>query len=226
MSTSPPPQPNTHTHQDHPPDQPPQYTPTESDSPTPTQAKNPHDERDEEEDDDRHDTAALLGSADGRTRGRERIAPLSMKAYDDEEEESGWVFAKRLLIETAPTLFLTVIGMVFTGELLERVSRWKALRATDELFFLIPIINNLKGNLEMNLSARLGTAAAMGGLRERRVRKGVVWGNVMLLQVQALVVSAVAALVAFGLGVVLGKREEMPLEMPQDSPPDVPANAT
>lgn len=129
--------------------------------------------------------------------------------------------------------------MIFTGELLERVSvsnaaknllyplltnhicqRWEALQTNDELFVLIPIINNLKGNLEMNLSARLGTAANMGTLRTRSTRQPLIKGNLLLLQVQALLVSAVAAALSFFLGIVAPSREKMPMEMPQDSPPD------
>lgn len=30
----------------------------------------------------------------------------------------------------------------------------------DELFILIPVLNNMKGNLEMNLSSRLSTAVS------------------------------------------------------------------
>ena len=34
----------------------------------------------------------------------------------------------------------------------------------DELFILIPVLNNMKGNLEMNLSSRLGTAVSYSRL--------------------------------------------------------------
>lgn len=73
----------------------------------------------------------------------------------------------------------------------------------DELIMLVPVILNLKGNLEMNLSARLGTAANMGELDKPEIRRAIVRGNLTLLQVQATVVSAVAACVAFGLGRVI-----------------------
>ncbi|KAG8927638.1 hypothetical protein FRC01_007145 [Tulasnella sp. 417] len=167
-------------------------------------------------------TDALLGerrSAGTRRRndrpGHRRRISINTESADVEN----WRFAKRLLIEAAPTLFLTVFGMVFTGELLERVSRWTALRTTDELFVLIPIINNLKGNLELNLSARLGTAANMGLLNSRESRQPLILGNLLLLQVQALLVSCAAAALSFFLGLVLPSREKMPMEMPQDSPP-------
>ena len=35
------------------------------------------------------------------------------------------------------------------------------MRKVDELIIIIPVILNLKGNLEMNLSARLGTAVCL-----------------------------------------------------------------
>ncbi len=35
------------------------------------------------------------------------------------------------------------------------------MRRIDELIIIIPVILNLKGNLEMNLSARLGTAVCV-----------------------------------------------------------------
>ena len=38
------------------------------------------------------------------------------------------------------------------------LQHWTAMRRIDELIIIIPVILNLKGNLEMNLSARLGTA--------------------------------------------------------------------
>ena len=73
----------------------------------------------------------------------------------------------------------------------------------DELIMIIPVILNLKGNLEMNLSARLGTAANVGELDKPPVRKKLILGNLSLLQVQATVVSFIAAVVAFALGRVM-----------------------
>lgn len=84
----------------------------------------------------------------------------------------------------------------------------------NELIMIIPVILNLKGNLEMNLSARLGTAANIGELDKPKVRRALIIGNLTLLQVQATVVSFVAALVSFGLGRV------MPTPEPQEPTTD------
>ncbi|KAL1681082.1 hypothetical protein EV122DRAFT_206681 [Schizophyllum commune] len=107
------------------------------------------------------------------------------------------------------------------------------MQRVDQLIMIIPVVLNLKGNLEMNLSARLGTAANTGLLDDevedvdernavedgRNVvslneeddggpeslaplpprppgpspRRQIITGNLALLQVQAAVVSCVAA---------------------------------
>ncbi|KAG8217120.1 hypothetical protein J3R82DRAFT_5155 [Butyriboletus roseoflavus] len=126
---------------------------------------------------------ALLG-AEGRTRGTERL------------DTSWWGQVGSLVLESAPTLLLTTVSLLFTGELLDHVSRWKAMRTIGELIMIVPVIMNLKGNLEMNLSARLGTAANMGELDDPKRRRKIIIGNMALLQVQATVVACVAASVA------------------------------
>jgi solute carrier family 41 len=73
----------------------------------------------------------------------------------------------------------------------------------DGLIVIIPVILNLKGNLEMNLSARLGTAANMGQLDNRDAQRSIITGNLSLLQVQATVVSFVATCVAVLIGLAL-----------------------
>jgi solute carrier family 41 len=67
----------------------------------------------------------------------------------------------------------------------------------NELIIIIPVILNLKGNLEMNLSARLGTAANVGEFDNPSTRNKIIFGNLALLQLQAAVVSLVAANVSF-----------------------------
>ena len=77
------------------------------------------------------------------------------------------------------------------------------MKRIDELVILIPVILNLKGNLEMNLSARLGTAANTGVLEVEGAKREIVVGNLVLLQVQATVVSFVAACFAFLVGLAV-----------------------
>ena len=72
----------------------------------------------------------------------------------------------------------------------------------EELFILVPILLNLKGNLEMNLAARFSTSANIGELDLRQTRRSLVLGNMALLQVQALLVSLLAGVIAFALGML------------------------
>ncbi|KAL4244168.1 SLC41A transporter family protein [Abortiporus biennis] len=140
--------------------------------------------------DEEEGNQALLGP-EGRTRGRER---------SPDGHRSIWSQVKRIVIETSPTLLFTVIGLLFTGQLLNSVSHWQAMSRVNELIMIVPVVLNLKGNLEMNLSARLGTAANMGALDKPKTRNKIILGNLTLLQVQATAVSFIAACVAFGLG--------------------------
>jgi solute carrier family 41 len=93
---------------------------------------------------------------------------------------------------------------------------WRAMKQIDELIMLIPVILNLKGNLEMNLSARLGTAANVGELDKSEAQRMIISGNLLLLQVQATVVSFIATCVSFIIG----------LAVPNPVQLDTPHNST
>jgi solute carrier family 41 len=77
------------------------------------------------------------------------------------------------------------------------------MTSVNELIAIVPVILNLKGNIEMNLSSRLGTASNMGDLDIPSVRNVIILGNLALLQVQAAVVSFVAACVSFLLSTII-----------------------
>ncbi|GAA6060965.1 hypothetical protein JCM10212_006547 [Sporobolomyces blumeae] len=109
-------------------------------------------------------------------------------------------FFREMLLETLPVFFLVLVGAILTGELLGRLQEWRVFIRIEELFILVPILLNLKGNLEMNLAARFSTSANIGELDLRLTRRSLVLGNLALLQVQALIVSLLSGLLAFLLG--------------------------
>lgn len=74
------------------------------------------------------------------------------------------------------------------------------MQEVDQLIMIIPVVLNLNGNLEMNLSARLATAANLGELDDPIVRRSMIIGSLALLQVQTASVSFVAACIALILG--------------------------
>ncbi|KAH9961667.1 hypothetical protein BGW80DRAFT_1547344 [Lactifluus volemus] len=114
--------------------------------------------------------------------------------------------------QTSPILFFSTIGSLSTSELFDHISHWKAMASVNELIAIVPVILNLKGNIEMNLSARLGTASNMGDLDTPSVRNNIILGNLTLLQVQAAVVSLIAASVSFFLSTIVPGAGENPSE--------------
>ncbi|KAJ8508162.1 hypothetical protein ONZ45_g9526 [Pleurotus djamor] len=154
-------------------------------------------------DDEPDDDEALLGRSE-RPRGRERVLQAATGL---------WPQVKNIVIESAPTLLLTTVGLLFTGELLDQVSRWRAMKEVDQLIMIIPVVLNLKGNLEMNLSARLSTAANVGELDDPKTQRRIIFGNLTLLQVQAAVVSFIAAAVSLVLGMIVPKMKGPQTEM-------------
>ncbi|KAF5343539.1 hypothetical protein D9758_012934 [Tetrapyrgos nigripes] len=178
----------------------------------------------ENEDYSEDDEEALLSgnTQNGTARRREWSGSISLGSGGSGMKRI-WPQIRDIVWESAPTLLLTTIGLLFTGELLDQVSRWRAMREVDQLIMIIPVVLNLKGNLEMNLSARLGTAANVGELDDPVVRRKMIFGNLTLLQVQATVVSFVAACVAFLLGFIVPRTTEPEATTPS---PDAVQNAT
>ncbi|KAG8818832.1 hypothetical protein FRC18_012315 [Serendipita sp. 400] len=121
----------------------------------------------------------------------------------DPTHVSNLEFMKGIFMETMPTLMFALLGTFLTGELLELLATWEAFKAINELFVLVPMLLNLKGNLEMNLSARLSTASNMGDLDSRIMRRQLMLGNLSLLQVQAILVSCLAATFTFVISLIL-----------------------
>ncbi|KDR81991.1 hypothetical protein GALMADRAFT_240399 [Galerina marginata CBS 339.88] len=131
-----------------------------------------------------------------------------------------WPQVKGIVVESAPTLLMTTISLLFTGKLLDKVSHWRAMQEVDQLIMIIPVVLNLNGNLEMNLSARLGTAANVGELDDPAVMRSIIMGSLALLQVQTISVSFIAACIALILG------RFVPRNGPQKLPSPIPTNST
>ena len=128
--------------------------------------------------------------------------------------------------EALPTLILSLFSLVFSGELLVHLARWPVFLKVDKLFILVPILLNMKGNLEMNLSLRMSTSANIGELDIRRTRETLIRGNLALLQVQALIVSSFAGVLAFVLGVMTPEPEiRTPVETSPSNPSPSPESA-
>lgn len=104
--------------------------------------------------------------------------------------------------------------MIIAGSL----QSWRVFVRIEELFILVPILLNLKGNLEMNLAARFSTSANIGELDLRLTRRSLILGNLALLQVQALIVSLLSGLLAFLLGLASRQGVHHALQHPAHTP--------
>ncbi|KAJ3236942.1 hypothetical protein HDU78_004324 [Chytriomyces hyalinus] len=99
----------------------------------------------------------------------------------------------KLIREAMPSVFLSLGGLMLAGTLLDALQKWDVFIKVPQLFILVPTLLGLKGNLEMNLASRLGTASSQGHLDKPVSRWKLVFGNVALLQVQAACVSGIAS---------------------------------
>ncbi|KAL7420036.1 hypothetical protein Q5752_005001 [Cryptotrichosporon argae] len=149
---------------------------------------------------------ALLARKRGAGAEAESDLDMDVDVTAASAAEGKWADLRGLLLESTPSLVLSLVGLVFTGELLEHLARWRVFRRVDELFILVPMIGNLKGNLEMCLAARLGTSAAIGELDDRRTRRLLLVANMTLLGLQALLIASLAALISFVLGLLTTHR--------------------
>jgi len=105
-----------------------------------------------------------------------------------------------LTAEALPSLIISVIGLTVSGWLLDIVMGWDVYKSIPELIVLIPILLNLKGNLEMNLASRLSTESNLGHLNTYEMGKDIIVGNMIVLQAQAFIVGTISGLFAWFMG--------------------------
>jgi solute carrier family 41 len=147
--------------------------------------------------------------------------------------------ATSLLIQSTPSLIVSLIGLIFTGQLLDHLAVWDVFVKCDELFIAVPALQNLKGNLEMCLGAKLGTAVRVGWFsssflaadlisatlyrcsqtNEGRLdtpkrRKNIITNSLFFLQYQALSISALAGGLSWLLGYAMKHRIASPTPIP------------
>ncbi|KAI8074736.1 hypothetical protein BC940DRAFT_329270 [Gongronella butleri] len=115
---------------------------------------------------------------------------------DDTDIDEGHHLASQAL----PSLLISVVGLIFAGWMMDHFQHWEVFEQVSELFILVPVLLNLKGNLEMNLAARFSTSANLGDLDLPQKRNALIWGNLALIQVQALISGTIAGIVSFVLG--------------------------
>ncbi|KAI9483827.1 MAG: hypothetical protein EXX96DRAFT_156153 [Benjaminiella poitrasii] len=130
---------------------------------------------------------------------------LHFKTLQQKIEEDSLIALKgnQLASQALPSLLICVIGLVVAGWMMDIYQHWEVFSKVSELFILVPVLLNLKGNLEMNLAARFSTSANMGDLDHPHTRNALVWGNLALIQVQALISGSIAGIFSVLLGILM-----------------------
>ncbi|CAG2108574.1 unnamed protein product [Medioppia subpectinata] len=122
------------------------------------------------------------------------------------------IHREEALLSTSVQIFIAFIiagfGNVGAGLILDNVQNWTVFVSISEMFVLVPSLLGLKGNLEMTMAARLSTHANLGNMQNWKQTLKLAKGNIALVQCQATIVSALAAIIAiiwssFGKGIIL-----------------------
>ncbi|KAJ6645691.1 Solute carrier family 41 member 2 [Pseudolycoriella hygida] len=122
----------------------------------------------------------------------------SINKYSESKiiDEEWW----RTTIQVSIPFLIAGCGTIGAGILLGVVEQWSVFKAIRELFILVPALIGLKGNLDMCLASRLSTQANLGNMTGWREVASMVFGNIALVQVYAIVSSFIVALFAITVG--------------------------
>ncbi|KAG1179192.1 hypothetical protein G6F70_000279 [Rhizopus microsporus] len=156
----------------------------------------------EETDEKNQQTEALLTKEEPQNYQENGSSSSDTFLYYEETDKKEESNENSLAIQAFPSLIISMIGLIFAGDLMDEFQSSDVFLKTPELFILLPILLNLKGNLEMNLAARFSTSSNLGELDYGTTRRSLILGNLSLLQVQSLVAGAVAGLASFALGLI------------------------
>ncbi|XP_037025092.1 solute carrier family 41 member 2-like [Bradysia coprophila] len=103
-------------------------------------------------------------------------------------------------VQVSIPFLIAGIGTIGAGILLGVVEQWTVFKDIRELFILVPALIGLKGNLDMCLASRLSTQANLGNMTGWRPIMSMVFGNIALVQVYAIVCSFIVAIFAITVG--------------------------
>ncbi|XP_056649191.1 solute carrier family 41 member 1-like isoform X2 [Diorhabda sublineata] len=104
-----------------------------------------------------------------------------------------------ILAQVSIPFFIAGIGTIGAGTVLATVTTYKVFADIRALYVLVPALLGLKGNLDMCLSSRLSTHANLGNMEDRKEIFRMVIGNIVLVQIQAIVCSCIVSLFATGV---------------------------
>ncbi|CAH0561825.1 unnamed protein product [Brassicogethes aeneus] len=95
------------------------------------------------------------------------------------------------------------IGTIGAGIVLDDVQEYEVFKQIKALFVLVPALLGLKGNLDTCLASRLSTHVNLGTLKGKKEIFKIIYGNIGLVQIQAIVASCLVSLFAVGVTAIM-----------------------
>ena len=102
-----------------------------------------------------------------------------------------------VVVQVLIAIVFSAGGNFGAGLILDNNQKWQVFNQVPELFYLVPTLLGLKGNLEMTMVARLSTMANMGKMNSWNKICWSALTNLATVQCQATLVSILASIVTF-----------------------------
>ncbi|EFN82421.1 solute carrier family 41 member 3 [Harpegnathos saltator] len=106
------------------------------------------------------------------------------------------------ILQVSVPFFVAGVGTIGAGYILNTVKNRPVFKEVSQLLILVPALLGLKGNLDMCLASRLSTQVNLGNMHNFRETVKMIIGNIVLVQIQAIVAATCVALFAMTVGAI------------------------
>ncbi|KAJ8957968.1 hypothetical protein NQ318_001969, partial [Aromia moschata] len=126
---------------------------------------------------------------------KEKSVESIQSALEEKEhlEHEKWY---SITIQVFIPFFIAGIGTIGAGIVLGNATQLEVFKDIKALLVLVPALLGLKGNLDMCLASRLSTQANLGNMKHKKELFKMIIGNVILVQIQAIVASCLVSVFA------------------------------
>ncbi|OMJ30082.1 Solute carrier family 41 member 1 [Smittium culicis] len=128
--------------------------------------------------------------------------------FDPEKESS-----KEILLEVIPVLIICIFGSILAGYTFDRVRKLESFIDAPGLYMMVPMLLNLKGNIETNFATRLATLANTGYFLVKSRRNAEIKAGITLILFQAFAISVSTAIIVCSLIPIIALDDIVPSKL-------------
>ncbi|OMJ18138.1 Solute carrier family 41 member 1 [Smittium culicis] len=128
--------------------------------------------------------------------------------FDPEKESS-----KEILLEVIPVLIICIFGSILAGYTFNRVRKLESFIDAPGLYMMVPMLLNLKGNIETNFATRLATLANTGYFVVKSRRNAEIQAGITLILFQAFAISVSTAVIVCSLIPIIALDDIVPSKL-------------